>query len=229
MKIVLFQQFYISSHAQRNKEIQFCHKCNLSNTHIHRIVLLNERTYTMEEMGLTSPKWIQLGSRKIVQHVIGTRLTYQDAVSYMKEHHKSFNYGIIANSDIFFNGSIRHLPRFCRNRQAICLGRYEYTDQCRDLSKCTMNHNVKVGGSQDAWIVHAPQVSGVSPRYLQRMDFPLGKPGCDNRIARVFQDIGWKPINPCKTIKSFHYHSSAFRTYTQKDRIPGPYLRVPPI
>lgn len=60
------------------------------------------------------------------------------------------------------------------------------------------------------------------------MDFQLGKPGCDNRIAYLFKDAGLLPINPCKKIKSYHYHSSGFRTYTQKERIPRPYLLVPP-
>lgn len=113
----------------------------------------------MEELGLTHPKWKQLGSNKITQYLIGKRLTYQDAVLYMKEHHTSFNYGILANSDIFFNGSIQHLPKFCRNKQVICLGRYEYSVQCKDLSKCVIHRNASLGGSQDAWIFHTSQLS----------------------------------------------------------------------
>ena len=52
--------------------------------------------------------------------------------------------------------------------------------------------------------------------------------GCDNRIAYELVK-NYKVINPCKTIRCHHHHSSNFRTYRAGDlsqTVPEPHVRV---
>ena len=59
--IILITQFYIPNNKERLNEIQFCLKFNLNNPLITKIVLIQEREYSYNEMGFhTDIKWKQL-------------------------------------------------------------------------------------------------------------------------------------------------------------------------
>jgi hypothetical protein len=74
--IHLFTQFFVpDNNATRLRELQFCLRKNVSAKHIHQIHLLGERIYTDAELSIKS--------NKIVQTVIGHRLTFQDVFSYI--------------------------------------------------------------------------------------------------------------------------------------------------
>ena len=73
--IVLIQQYYIDGNAQRHAENKKCLFYNSHNDAITKIILLNERIYSDEELGVKS--------NKIVQVVTGRRLTYKDAMEYV--------------------------------------------------------------------------------------------------------------------------------------------------
>jgi len=51
---------------------------------------------------------------------------------------------------------------------------------------------------------------------------------CDNKIAHLLNEAGYKLTNPCKTILAIHLHEGGEHNYTAKDRVPPPYLRVIP-
>jgi hypothetical protein len=59
------------------------------------------------------------------------------------------------------------------------------------------------------------------------MNFHLGKPGCDNKIAKLMSET-YDIRNPGLQIVSCHFHMSGYRTYNNNDRIPGPYLCLAP-
>jgi hypothetical protein len=48
---------------------------------------------------------------------------------------------------------------------------------------------------QDAWIFKSPMIKPHANKELN-IDFPLGYPGCDNRVAWEFRNIGLHVINP---------------------------------
>lgn len=52
-------------------------------------------------------------------------------------------------------------------------------------------------------------------------DFLMGRPRCDAVIAGLAHAAGYKVLNPSLTMKCYHLHSSALRTYALKDKIPG--------
>ena len=70
--INIFYQFFIHSDPNRNHEIKTCLRKNIENPYITHIYLLNERVFTLRELGLTT------ATNKISQIVIGRRLKYSD-------------------------------------------------------------------------------------------------------------------------------------------------------
>lgn len=75
--------------------------------------------------------------------------------------------------------------------------------------------------SQDVWIMRNRGIPMCGK-------FPMGVPGCDNRIAQLFHEQGWCVKNPSYSIRAHHHHVSNVRTYTQKDRVKGRYLYIRP-
>jgi hypothetical protein len=68
----------------------------------------------------------------------------------------------------------------------------------------------------------------VSPIKPVDADFYLGWCGCDNAIAERLTRAGYKVSNPSRTIKFNHLHNSNVRNYSDKDRVPKPYLLITP-
>ncbi len=66
---------------------------------------------------------------------------------------------------------------------------------------------------------------------IKKCNFELGKLGCDNHITFLFSLFGYKIYNEPYVIKTYHYHTSQFRTYLNNpmDKINPPYLFVKPI
>ena len=85
--IHVFSQFYLDKDKHHRREIKYALKKNVKNKHIDSIILLNERIYTEEELGISSPK--------IKQIVIDKRIMYYDFLKY-----KIDGYKILINADI---------------------------------------------------------------------------------------------------------------------------------
>ena len=78
--------------------------------------------------------------------------------------------------------------------------------------------------SQDAWIFRGP---------IRRMesDYPMGVPGCDNRLAEELRRAGYTVLNPSFSIRSYHLHSGHRTPWTgdaRKGEVPPPYGYVWP-
>jgi hypothetical protein len=74
--------------------------------------------------------------------------------------------------------------------------------------------------SQDAWIFQPPIREF-------KCDWPLGIPGCDNRLTWEAARAGIEVLNPSRSIRAHHLHLSGVRNYTERQRLPGPVLPVP--
>lgn len=152
------------------------------------------------------------------------RPTFNDFFEATREHGQG-HINIIANSDIFFDGTIGLLRDYYRKggTSAMALSRWDVT-AINPIEAHLHAHK----DSQDAWVF---------PDAVQEMegaDFALGVPGCDNRIARIMQDNGYNVINPSWTVKAYHYHLSGYRSYGEgrgkpkAHTVPGPYAFVEP-
>jgi hypothetical protein len=214
--IYLFMQYYIDPVRTRQKEIEGCLKFNVENPLIDRIYMMNERTYKPKELG-------GLTSSKIVQINISKRLMYSDVFHYVNEQQLK-GYIIIANSDIFFDetiGKIKYSEMHLR-KIMLALLRYEYNPSNKMNSQLFGPRY----DSQDSWIFHTSQF--IQPREKKIFNFNLGKPGCDNKMIYLMNMLNYEIINDPLSIKTYHYHRSNIRNYTQNDVLPMPWAVVVP-
>ena len=215
-KIILIQQFFIHSDPNRQNEIRNCLKYNCHNNQIDKIILLNERVYDSNELGIDNSK--------IEQVVISNRLTFKKAFEYVQTSCEDCTI-ILANSDIFFDGSIANVNTvdLHKNANILCQSRIEYRLE-KNLKDCI---GIDRHDSQDVWIWNTSGFK-LNCDQLKLIDFALGKPGCDNRIVFVMDLLSIIPVNMPLLVKCYHYHNVEIRNYGAKDRIEPEYLGLFP-
>ena len=119
---------------------------------------------------------------------VNGRTTYSSIFSYINSVSYKQDVNIIANSDIYFDETIE-------------LAKYIKPNECYALCRQEMPQNYK-GGSQDVWIFRG------RIRPTLKANFPIGFPGCDNRLAFVIDKAGYEVKNPCEQILCWHNHKS---------------------
>lgn len=219
--VYLITQFYISKNSTRNSEILHCLKENVKLGLFTKIFLINERPYTAAEL--------QLGSAEMecIEQIIydGARMTYVHPCRLIAD--KSLRgYIVIANSDIFFDSTLKNLGRTCLaiQKSIYALLRFEYNREKR-LGFCKL-FGPRVD-SQDTWIFHTNFTPDET--LISKLNFMLGTPGCDNALVYHFYSAGYMIYNEPYNVKTYHYHTSKFRNYTRTDAIPRPYVCVKPV
>lgn len=129
---------------------------------------------------------------------------------------------IIVNSDIYLPENF-----VCNPEPGECYALSRWDIQ-PDGSAVHYNNS----GSQDTWIFRG------AIRMVEGANFTQGVPGCDNKIAYLLTEAGYKVTNPSTTIKTYHLHLVDSRKYkVGKDgrpipdkklyRIPRPRINVP--
>lgn len=142
------------------------------------------------------------------ERLIAHRVTYNDLFNFVNEYTRKDDINIIANSDIYFENTLELATKIKDN-------------DCYAISRVGMPKNYKAG-SQDVWIFKGR----IRPI---RADFPIGVPGCDNRLAHEIAKVGYDIINPCRTIKCRHLHKGKSWYDTKKfKKVPKPYKLVMP-
>ena len=201
--IYLFYQFFIHPNEDRYNEIKYCLLKNVQNEFVDKIYLLNERVYSDKELGVSSDK--------IIQIIIHKRLTYYDAFHFISKN--IYGFCCLLNADIYFDSTLCNLKKASK-KYIFAQLRFD-NDSIKYRNDC-----------QDTWMFHSKYV------YIlinKECDFPLGMPGCDNRILYIFYKCGFTLINDPYFIKTHHYHSTNIRNYSKKDTIKGHYLHLNPI
>ncbi len=218
--IYLITQYFIPSNENRKNEIITCLKKNIELNIFKKIYLINERTYTKNEMGLTDKEMNH------IQQVIfnkGERMKYIHSLALIKKLNLN-GYFVISNSDIFFDNSLSNVRKtsLSEEKSLYSILRFEFNE--RKLRDC------KIFGprpdSQDTWILHSKFLP--SDDKIMRCNFYLGAPGCDNSFVYLFNEFGYKIYNEPTIIKTYHYHKEQFRNY-KVDKIEPPYLFIEPI
>ena len=210
--INIFCQFFLPKTVERVAEIRFALQKNLHSAHVAKIYLLNERIYSVEELGTADDK--------ITQYDLGRRLKFSDVFTYIAENNIT-GYNVIINSDIFVDDTI---GRLCSSdlhlkKKMLALLRYEYSPVKSKIFGPRMD-------SQDTWILHS--AFNPTPSQIRAFNFEFGKPGCDNKMAYLMNILGYEVINDPVHIKTYHAHANPARDYTVNDRVPPPYTLVVP-
>lgn len=223
--IYLITQFYISNNTERQKEILYCLKKNIELNLFTKIYLINEREYSLTEMGLNEEE------NKNIQQIVfqkGERMKYIHSIALTKIK-KLKGYIITANSDIFFDKSLLNIRKtsLSISKSFYALLRFEFNININNLNLDEYKLFGPRNDSQDTWIFH----SNFLPSNIQALscNFMLGQMGCDNSISFLFNNFGFKVYNEPYIIKTYHYHTIPLRTYTKENKIEPPYLFIKPI
>lgn len=204
--INLFVAFYRETHAPRDAELRACLRRNLDVPFIDRVFILNEGG----ELGDLA------GAAKVTVRCATQRPSYRDFFAWVNEVTGEADLNLIANTDIYFDPALAALASYPMAGRCLALSRWDVQPD----GSATL---FRLDRSQDAWIFRGPirPVEG---------DFPLGLRGCDGRIAYELKRAGYRVLNPCFTLKTYHLQLSNYRTYEQTSvrcEVPPPYAAVP--
>jgi len=213
--ITLIYQFFKHKNMKRFHEIRESLWKNVNNNNIDRIILLNERMYSEEEIGVSNPK--------IQQIVIGNRLNFSDIFEYV-EKLKIKGYIVTCNADIFFDNTLRNLKFTNIHEEKVVYSQLRFEYNNTQLSKC------KLFGprcdSQDSWIFHSN--CNIPQKFRKLFKIKYGIRNCDLKINYLFSILNFKIINEPFFIKTYHYHSSNIRDYLNKPALERPIMFVIP-
>jgi hypothetical protein len=106
---------------------------------------------------------------------------------------------VIANLDIYFDESIK-LAQWITQDCVYCLTRWEHRSggEIQPFEKRHYGHPGE--WSQDAWICTGNKILDI------KADFTMGVGGCDNHLAYLLKEAGFKILNPSKEIRAIHKH-----------------------
>lgn len=229
--ITLLQQFHIPKNEERYQEIKTVLKKNIENKHINHIYLLNERKYTKEELGLTTiPNHLH-------QVIIDTRLSFYITFKFAQRYCRN-SWVVLSNNDIYFDNTVLQIPIMLKKQRHkdksrfLTLLRYEVKDVA--TNEAVLYKKYRDGSPkhncQDTWAFYTNELPFITDKKL--LNIQLGRPGCDNRIAYVLHKyFNYQLINVPSKIKSYHYHSSQYRTYSfvnDPNLVKGPYIYILP-
>lgn len=194
--INLFFPYYKCGDLDRQEEIDFCLQKNIENSLIDKLIVLIDD-------GSLSP----FSSDKITVINLDKRPTYKKWIDLTKELRLS-GISVLCNSDIYFDDSIEFFDEVLdKSNKFVALSRWE-------LIGGTTSLHPNPHWSQDVWAMNCDNY--LSTELLHQLDFPMGVPRCDNKIAYLFGIYGWEVFNPCNQLKSFHVHETEMRTYHKK-------------
>lgn len=211
----LFISYYRASTPERQAEIDYCLQKNCENPLFDFIYIVCDDSL-FNRNALDNIRSVKL---KLI-HCF-EKPTYKKFIDSINERTNILDVNIISNADIIFDETLSSLYKLKEN-DCWALSRWE-------MNPDFTNHPQQIqifGDSQDCWIFRSKIKS------LNKSDFPLGKMGCDNRIAYEIKKAGYNIINPSKTILTWHLHNTNVRGYNPAVRnentvVSQPYLNVP--
>ena len=213
--IILMYQFFKHKDKSRHKEVQECLQKNVNSKLFDRIILLNERNYTSEELGV---------SIDLVEQInIGHRLYFSDIFDYV-DNLDLKGYIVTCNADIFFDKSLQNIKYTHLHDEKMIYAqlRFEYTD--KNLSKC------KIFGprcdSQDTWIFHTE--CNIPEKFRKQFKIHYGIGNCDLKLTYLYSLLNFKIINDPYFVKTYHIHNTNIRDYYNKPAIQRPTMFVIP-
>jgi hypothetical protein len=223
-RVTVFVQWYATKSPLRMLELLYCANGLLRNTNVDHIVFF----VPVQDMPSVPEAFMHrsTGTAEIVLLPDGGRLKYTDALSRSTDPNTVY---IVMNSDIAMPAvAVRRIADIlgvAAPARSICLSRWESSLSADPLTvgydpRAVLMKNPRV--TQDVWAFRGgPHITKLNP------DFPLGLPGCDNKIAWWLMH-STVVINPCTIIRTYHIHTSNLRSYTDKDRLARPYGFVSP-
>jgi hypothetical protein len=204
----LLTVFYEDGDERRRDEFLACLRRNVANGHLAEIHLFAEAS-DPDRLPASYPV---LADAKIRVVAHERRTTYRDLFAYANGRLPGRRV-VVANADVYFDRSLARLEGYDLSDRLLCLSRWEVE---ADGTTYLFEHD----GSQDAWIFE-------TPIRTFPCDFPLGLPGCDNRLAWEASQAGLRLSNPARSVRTYHLHLSRVHRYSEAQRVRGPGEAVP--
>ena len=207
--INLFTQFYFDNQIKRSAELEYCLSRNVKNDF--------DKIFTFVE-NENVERYVKEKYKKCIPINISKRASFNDFFELL-EKQDSDSINVISNSDIFFD-DLSIIKNTIQPKVCIALSRYDFHIDGSTTPFLRPD-------SQDTWIFYG------NPKIRTQIEYGMGMAGCDNRLAHDISTFGYSIINPCSSIKTYHYHDSGIRNYLGEDatptyRVPTPYLLVNP-
>lgn len=225
MKINLFVSMYYEKDEARRKELEKCFFNNLKAGFDEIVILVENKDIeyitmlltTIPEINPTNVSFVNFLSRPIVQEYIDLG------------NHSIGSLNCMCNADIYVLPedivAIKELPWATKANMFVALSRWDETSAGTFIL-------LDRPDTADFWCWKGQSV-------VKNANCPLGWPGVDNSIAYKFQEVGYKVINPSRSIKTRHLHLVKIYNYRDEGKPDGavkgeqlchpPYVMHPPI
>ena len=204
MRVILCTQYYRAQDDKRQKEIDTCLRLNTNNLEIDKVIIFAEAG---------SPEIV---TGQVAHEVvpINRRLRYSDWIRMASKEEDAII--MVANSDIY--------PLFTRQQLLATLSEpsdgLALTRRNWDPERNQGVLNLQPQWTQDLWAIRSDAEIGQS--LMDSTTFPLGVPGCDNRISHVLWTHGFQLKNPAYHLATIHLQAISEREYDMgKDRLYG--------
>jgi len=125
---------------------------------------------------------------------------------------------VLANSDIAFDESIALAGPLAERGAIVALSRWDDSAAPSMEGRVAGEHWHFFSHSQDVWVFKAGSVPSFPA------DIQMGIPQCESRLAYEAAAAGMIVVNPALSIRSWHHHASAVRSWRRKDGYRGPLL-----
>lgn len=230
-KIILLSQYYyptsssISNNISNTYDIDVTLLKNLANPLISDIYLLNERKFQLDHFPY---------QYKLHQIIIDKRVTFQDMFNFANLNldgqiiiignilnfllillslvsssilyfifytHLYYFFCFKANSDIYFDETLNLLKYSNLQFNSTVITLSKWTDWTPPNNIITLYPRID---SQDAWIFKSP----INQDVIDLSVFYLGVPRCDNRLASILINSGYKVVNPALKIHAIEFLST---------------------
>jgi hypothetical protein len=211
MRIVVHSQYYRAGDALRQREIDHCLASHRHHPLVSELVLFLEAGAPTPPAGPVPCRVIPLDSR----------LTYAAWLAQVDRDRQTIS--LLVNADIQLREGLDALARvFDTPETFLALTRYNPDPAGEGARLNDFPH-----WTQDCWGVRGD--APISPALLHACAFPLGFPGCDNRIASVMWSHGFTLKNPSYHVRSVHHQAASTRGYDKgDDRLYGSVTYVHP-
>lgn len=205
MRLILYTQYYRARTPERQEELDYCLASNLQHPALDQVVVLREP----DAPPLPGP------ARMDVQELEEPeRLTYANWMQRLRQEPKAI--GILVNSDIALGQGFEQLPAVLNTPDSVlALSRYNPQGEGQPARLNKFTH-----WTQDTWALRSD--APITDSLLYASGFPIGYPGCDNRIAYVLWSHGLEVKNPCYHLATLHHQADEVRAYDKNaDRLYG--------
>jgi hypothetical protein len=204
MGITVYYNYYVPGDPVRAAELLSCFCVMVNDPQIQRLVVLSDAQPTM-------------ASDRLVWRHVSRRPTFAEYFSAMEALSSDDDVNVVINSDCCIDPATSGRLHQIGKDEAYCISRHDVMSLLPLRYRGTPPYFLRCF-SADCWAIRGRPRRGLS------LDFSLGMPGCDERLAYELKSAGYRLRDPYKAIRVFHLHPSTNeRSYSAADRVPGPY------